>query len=415
MNRTIGLALIIISLMIAPSAEPQSNDFIEHNQTFLSNDKYESLIEAGKRALITHPNNSEIKHTIEMIYIEYALKLKKDGYPELAIPLLERASELNTGNETLHTLLALLYYAQGDLFNAKKEINIALIYKSNDPALLRLSAKINGLLEDYDQAIDNYITLNTGLTKTIDADKIERLKKEKQIVTDYKKISAHPFVIYYPDESYEERAQWVSEALVDGYLRLESWLGFTAQHEIVVYLFPTRQTFLEPHALKYAIGIYDGKIRLLVNHNNEIALRQTAVHELTHHALSSLTCRNTPFWLNEGLAQYTACESAGEISEANDFLQYENLENPEICTMSFDTVRIAYIQSYYTIDYLITNYGHGIIVDLVNGLKRGADPESVIEDITLLNYDDMRAEVSNFYSTAQKRVIGRKTAENRPA
>ena len=81
-----------------------------------------------------------------------------------------------------------------------------------------------------------------------------------------------------------------------------SGLNYRADHEVEVYLAPDRRSFEMPHRLKYAVGIYDGKIRLLADHHDKEVLKKIAAHEYTHHVLHGLTNRNIPFWCNEGLA-----------------------------------------------------------------------------------------------------------------
>ena len=205
----------------------------------------------------------------------------------------------------------------------------------------------------------------------------------------YNKISSHPFVIYYPDESFKERAMCIAESLKETYFRLESWLNYRAEYEVEVYLAPDRRSFEMPHTIKYAVGIYDGKIRLLVDHHDKDVLQKIAAHAYTHHVLHSLTNRNIPFWCNEGLAQYVSGECLNlTVDKLKPFYEnnlpysFDYLESPSIEKTGYNEVRTAYLQSYFAINYLVSNYGESIIVDLLDGLKSKKPLREIIEDIT---------------------------------
>jgi len=343
-----------------------------------------------------------LKEHFVKISVQKAYSLQEIGKSDKAIDTLLYAYPYNINNDSLHALLASLYYAKGDLFEARKEIQTALVFKPSDPYLIKFLAKVNYKLSNYQEAINNNIKLNALYSIPTDLLDTEKIIEYKEKAEKYNKISSHPFVIYYPDESFKERAVCIAESLKRTYFRLESWLNYRADHEVEVYLVPDRRSFEMPHTLKYAVGIYDGKIRLLVDHHDKDVLKKIAAHEYTHHVLHDLTNRNIPFWCNEGLAQYVSGECLDLVPDKLNAFNSNNLpytfgslESPATEKMSYKEVRTAYLQSYFAINYLVSHYGEGIIADLLEGLKSKKSLPEIIEDITLLSYDEFEKEVYN--------------------
>lgn len=365
---------------------------------------FTSSIDYFNAALRLSPDNKVIKKNLAVAYLEMAIDLKSRGSQDRAMEVLEKAVDLNANVEPAHSLLAKLYYERGDLIGAEKEARIALLLKPQDPYLLRFVAHINYLLEDYNEALDSYKALNKTCAIPLNTADVEKVREEQHIFSTYKKLQCHPFVIYYPENGVKNRAEWVAEALAQAYLRLGSWWGFNPQCEISVYLYPEEKFFKLTQSQIYVVGVYDGKIRLLANSDNKLRLQKTAVHEYTHHALETLTRSNIPFWVNEGLAQYVAGEWDSYRAKLFDMaidrkavLDFAKIEDESSGLFDVHDKTLAYVQAYVAVIFLVDQYGDKIICDLINGLKKGKKTGKILQDITLLSYDEFKDEVQTFY------------------
>ena len=251
---------------------------------FSSQKNYEKSIEYFSNALKLAPDNKTIKQNLAGTYLQLAIDLKSKGEQDKAIALLENAVNLNASVEQVHVLLAKLYYEKGNLIDAEKETRIALLLKPKDPYLLKFLGHLNYLMEDYDDAMEIFQTFNEQVDLPFKDLEMDKIKQETKVFSQYKKMSCHPFVIHYPDDTFRQRAEWISKALSKVYLRLGSWWGFYPESEIAVYLYPEKSFYEVTKSRMDVVGIYDGKIRLLVDHTSRLRLEQTAVHEYTHHA-----------------------------------------------------------------------------------------------------------------------------------
>ena len=390
----------MMMMLTASMVFAQDKSIIKPSVNLYLIQKCENDLGNCEKLLQKYPANKSLKDYFVKISVQKASYLHDLGRHDEAVDTLLYAYPYNLNNDSLHALLAALYYEKGDLFEARKEIQTALLFKPSDPYLIKFSAEINYKLSNYEDAASNNIKLNIICSipaKFLDTEKITDYKEKSE---KYNRISSHPFVIYYPDESYKERALWIAQSLRKTYFRLSSWLNYRAEHEIEVYLVQDRRNLEMPHTLKYAVGIYDGKIRLLVDHHDKNVLQKIAAHEYTHHVLYGLTNHNIPFWCNEGLAQYVSGEcldlNPDELTSFNTVnfsFSFEYLESPITEKMSYNEVRMAYLQSYFAVNYLVSNYGEGIIADLLEGLKSKKPVREIIEDITLLSYDEFEQEV----------------------
>ncbi len=372
---------------------------------FSSKKEYSKSIEHLTSALRLAPNNKTIKKNLASVYTDLAIDLKSKGDKDNAVAVLEEAEQLNTNIETIHSLLAQLYYEKGDLMFAEKEARIALLLKPHDPYLLKFLSYISYLLEDYDDAMQTHDDLNNKFSESGEFYDLDQMQQEQEISANYEKMICHPFVIFYPDKQYYEKAKWVAQALAKVYLRLGDWWGFKPQHKIPVYLYPEEIFLKVTHAGNYTVGLYDGKIRLLVENCEKLSLKKTAMHEYTHHALSCLTNSNAPFWCNEGLAQFVAgqwddarAKMFDMIIYRNELIDFAQIEDSESDIFDVYDKRLAYLQSFVAVDFLVSVYGDDIILDLINGLKQGKTAQQVINDITLLSYDEFKQEIEEYYT-----------------
>ncbi len=383
----------------------------EEGIRFSSQKDYARSIEYFQNALKLAPDQKIIKRNLANAYMELAIELKSKGQRDKAIKVLEQAVDLNSDLDSLHILLAKLYYDDGDLLSAEKEARIALILKPNDPYVLKFLAYLNCLMEDYNEAIENYDTLSKKYNIPADTN-AKQAKAEKEVYSNYKREICHPFVIFYPGKMYREHANLVAKGLADTYLKLGMWWNFNPQSEISVYLYPEDVFYKITNSGNYVIGLYDGKIRLLVTSGNKDTIARTAAHEYTHHALMCKTRSNIPFWLNEGLAQYVAGEWDSLRAKMFDLalnrkslIKFSRMDSIEANVFDVYDRKLAYVQSYVAVEYLIEEYGKDIIKDILTSLAKGNKGEPVLKDSALITYNELESDIREYYTEKRKKQV----------
>ncbi|MCB1195264.1 hypothetical protein KDK77_03680, partial [bacterium] len=260
-----------------------------------NNEQFSQAVEHLFGAHKLDPENKTIKKNLANTYVRFAIELKSAGKQDEAIALLEKASLLNANIDSLHTLLARLYYEKGDLLNAEKETRIALLGSPHDPHLLKFLAHLSFLMEKHSDALDAYHRISEIHHIPIDTFDTGKINREREVFASYQKMYAHPFIVYYPNNQYKERAGWVAQSLSQAYLRLGEWFKYYPATEISVYCYTQEDFGSVTHDNVYIIGLYDGKIRIRIDSDSEIQLKKTAAHEYAHHVLSCITRHNIPF------------------------------------------------------------------------------------------------------------------------
>ena len=399
-NRMIQTVLVIIVFM--PS---MVSGAVMHNVPDNEACNFESKIAEISVFLKRYPSNRTAKESLVIASIQHALQLNEAGQNDRAIEVLENAESYNASIFQLHMFLAKLYFDRGDLLDAKKHISIALLIKPEDPYLLRFNARIMYLLEEYTHALNSYTLLVENGAIMPDMDEFSILQKEMNRAETYLKLVRHPFVIHYSDETFASQAELIGNELISTYLKLCAWMKFTASHDIPVYLYTASQ-FKDFSRDSHSVGVYDGKIRILVGGRANDDIRVTAAHELTHHVLAYASRNAIPFWLNEGLAQYVSgeCEPNKILKKFHDepsILDLHTLETDVVHNYTHNKLQTAYIQSYIAVKYLIETYGEEIIVEILDGLSKGSAVEDVIKDVTLMDYTELSQEIKLFALTIQ--------------
>ena len=153
--------------------------------------------------------------------------------------------------------------------------------------------------------------------------------------------------------------------------------GFRPKHKIVLLVYSSddfSNLRLGPH---WAGGVYDGKIRLPLDGQQNLKYAVgTLFHEYTHAVLHDLARGHCPRWLNEGLAEIQGqkiepvpCSRSLQGREAGELVPLEGLSDA-FQSNSTREVKLAYEQAHSIATYLVEKYGYRRIRTLMNQLGR---------------------------------------------
>jgi hypothetical protein len=183
--------------------------------------------------------------------------------------------------------------------------------------------------------------------------------------------------------------QQVLDDLEDAYDRLDQYLGLRPRRklEVVIYdpaIFDRQFAGLFRFA---AAGFYEGIIRVRGDDHFSYALSRVLHHELFHAALH-VAGRSAvyPGWLNEGLAEWFEARTHGKrrlnawelavlvrARDAGMLFSFEALSAPSFGRMSPDAARLAYLQSYGLMEYLVRRHGERALREFCVELVRTGD------------------------------------------
>jgi hypothetical protein len=124
----------------------------------------------------------------------------------------------------------------------------------------------------------------------------------------------------------------------------------------------------------------------------DIGWGKTAIaHELTHLVIHQMTLNpynSLPPWLDEGLAMYN--ENAGLLDPGftsllikaiteNSLISVQSLSSP--FSANAEEALLSYAESYSLVEYLITSYGQGKMLELLDAFREGSSYDGALEGI----------------------------------
>ena len=150
--------------------------------------------------------------------------------------------------------------------------------------------------------------------------------------------------------------------------------------------------------------------------------KRAIAHELTHLVIHQMTFNaynDLPNWLNEGLAMYT--EGVLEVGfttrleraiTGNSLISVRSLSSP--FSTDAEKAYLSYAQSYSLVEFLITDYGQGKMLGLLNTFREGSSYDGALEKVYGFDMDGLDS-LWRDYVTRQYQEAGVTTSAMLPA
>ncbi len=140
-----------------------------------------------------------------------------------------------------------------------------------------------------------------------------------------------------------------------------------------------------------------GVITIGIATNNLSWGKGAITHELTHLVIHQMTFNpytGLPNWLEEGLAKYTEGELGAEFTAyieraiaENSLISVRSLSSP--FSAYAEESYLSYAQSYSLVEFLITSYGQGKMLELLNTFSAGSSYDGALERIYGFDMDGL--------------------------
>ncbi|MFK7898652.1 MAG: hypothetical protein AB8G23_22655 [Myxococcota bacterium] len=167
--------------------------------------------------------------------------------------------------------------------------------------------------------------------------------------------------------------QQVLRELESAYDRLDSLLGLRPEKKLEVYVWdPTLFDAQFSGLFRFpAAGFYGGSIHIRGGQVVTGSLVRVLHHELVHAAFDAEAPRlRLPAWMNEGIAEWFEARATGkrtlntreravlsEMAKRGQLFSLADLSTPSLGGFAPEAARLAYLQSYAMIDYLVQARG----------------------------------------------------------
>lgn len=131
----------------------------------------------------------------------------------------------------------------------------------------------------------------------------------------------------------------------------------------------------------------------------ESYIRRSIPHEFTHHVINVGYKFTYPDWLNEGTASFEAGAPLGykKLNRAlakNEFIPLGKMWIFDL--LEDDERRLAYDESYTVIEYVVDEYGHDGLIDILNAHKENPHMDQVINNTLGVSFEEFELGWMNF-------------------
>ncbi len=401
----------------------------ERGTQFYKNKDYRAAIKKFKEAYALNPNDYIVKVNLINAYIGHAIKLKNMGDFDTSLKTLNEALEIEDTVPEIRLILASLYYDQGDYVSALGELQIARIYRPDSTAISTMLGEIYFQEGKLEQALKMWTQsqkrepYNTSLSN-----KIERVKREWKIQKSFEIKHSHPFVIKYKKHN-AGLADKVLRILMDAYVDIGRKMNYFPLSDIIVIVYDNDDFYEATGARGTIASLYDGKIRLKVSDklDNIHFLREILFHEYTHVLIRFISNDSCPFWLNEGLAQVLSHSSAtvdldalNNLELESDFFHLTKLETFNGLTKCREhdidmnvSIKLAYLKSLITANYITSVYGLDSCIELLKKLKMKKTVIEAVQETLGLDINELDTIIEKkIYNAKQKLLELNKEMDN---
>jgi hypothetical protein len=184
-------------------------------------------------------------------------------------------------------------------------------------------------------------------------------EQEYQTEANLSRLFTTHFVVAYPAGISPRHANRVADRLELVYQAVGRRFAAFPNHAFTVVLYPGEQFHAATLSPAWARGLFDGKIRLLMEARATIA-DEVLVHEYVHAIVHHLGGGRVPAWLSEGLALYfdgghqSWAATGGPVP-----MEYVPLTmlHADLIALPAQSARTAYRQSYEATRMLLARYG----------------------------------------------------------
>jgi hypothetical protein len=183
--------------------------------------------------------------------------------------------------------------------------------------------------------------------------------------------------------------QQVLAELERAYDELDDRLGLRPDRRIQVVIYDPGE-FQRQFASTFrfaAAGFYHGVIRIRGATELDVGLSRVLHHELVHAALDAAApSYRPPAWLNEGLAEWFEARAQGkrhlngaeyghlaEAQRRGGLYSLAALSTPSFGHLGPAAARLAYLESYAMIDFLVREKGERSLREICDGIIRTRD------------------------------------------
>lgn len=335
-------------------------------------------------------------------------------------------------------LTPLFLYASQDITytmvdNLIEELNLEkanqLIDKVNDtPEKIEyLRGKLAFFMGDYETSYKFFSNIS-------DKDYITRCAiNAYNLLRDYKRYETKNFIILYPDEREEVYLEYLATGLEERLNLLSPIFGFTPKKKIRIEILRDqfdleKLTTLPKEAIEKTNTIAVTKFNKIMLSSPETQLEgydyvNTAVHELIHYMISTVTNERTPVWIHEALARYFDHYSKERLPELRpdslallkkryemkNLITFQQIHPSMALLPTQEDTAVAFSEVFLVSEFLLKRASERFVKDLLSMLKEHKNIDEIFNHFGFGSFSMFEKE---FFNYMEKRISKISAAEH---
>ena len=214
----------------------------------------------------------------------------------------------------------------------------------------------------------------------------DKVVREKQNQKDFMNEEALYFKVIYDGYVHGGISRGILNILEDAYNDIGGEMLHYPDISITVILYSEKDFFDATMLPDWALGSYDGKIRLPVRdiqEQDEELLRKVLYHEYVHALVHTMT-PEVPLWINEGLAEHLVprgLKRTGQVIPLKDLEEGFPMNDRQ-------KVSTAYRESFSAVSHLVENHSIYAVKELLLSLGSGKTLDEAFESAFFITYDE---------------------------
>jgi len=319
-------------------AAPASAQAVEMNNKAIAlakKGKFVNAVSLLRKAASLDPSAPEIRRNLSQTLTDYASQLQTQGKSANAKPLLQEAVQIDSMNGPAWLILGdILYLRESRLEEALSAWQKALAAAPSDKRSLVI-------------------------------DRMNKAKLDQSVERGFAQTSTEHFLIRFRQGFNPEAVAQLGLFMEERYALLATELNVNPQ-KITLIIYPLGSFERLNRRSDWAVGMYDGRIRMREDDIGSAHEKTILSHELAHAFLHEGFGGSIPAWIHEGYAQLKEFEPASSVTDQelenalesrNQWIPVKWLDKHFAQPDSDTDVDRAYIEARMAVRRLLERYG----------------------------------------------------------
>lgn len=354
-----AFALCLAATWLAIQATPAAASATELNDRGVIEaraGRFPEGIELLRQALALDPEDATVRANLSGVLTDWAGRLDQQGRTDHALAALQEAVSLQAGN-------GMAWAALGDLRYARR-------------------SDLAGAIEAWERA---HGQVPEALRRPL-ADRITQARRDQLIERGFAVRKTARADIRF-ERAHDADVEPLARALDEGHARLSQALG-GGPSRVSVIIYTQADLRRVYNQRDWAMGLYDGRIRLVVDDLTREALPDLVLHELAHAFLHDRYPRGLPIWVHEGYAQLQERERAlapeaarieQGLRERTGWVPLTWLDRHFEQPSGAEDIARAYLEARFVVRKLVARFGTERWAQFLSQLSAGTPVEAAYD------------------------------------